>query len=114
MGVRVEGQQPSDDRIVVGVDGSASSKAALAWAVRQADLTGGTVEAVVAWHYPVAVGGYAWVPVGALEAADLKAISVRKLSSAIAGIADPGEHSEGQHDSTGRLRGPGTAGCSTR
>jgi nucleotide-binding universal stress UspA family protein len=38
--------------IVVGVDGSDSSKAALAWAVRQAALTGATVDAVAAWHIP--------------------------------------------------------------
>src|SRR5215469_9834948 len=44
-------------RIVVGVDGSSSSKAALAWAVDQARLTGASVEAVIAWHYPVVVGG---------------------------------------------------------
>jgi len=37
-------------RIVVGVDGSPSSKAALAWAVRQAELTNATVEAVMAWQ----------------------------------------------------------------
>ena len=40
-------------RIVAGVDGSESSLAALRWAVRQAELTGATVEAVIAWHYPV-------------------------------------------------------------
>ena len=34
----VQQQHPSGHRIVVGVDGSASSKAALAWAVRQAGL----------------------------------------------------------------------------
>ena len=31
-------------RIVVGVDGSASSLAALRWAVHQAELTGGTLD----------------------------------------------------------------------
>jgi nucleotide-binding universal stress UspA family protein len=46
-------------RIVVGVDGSDSSLAALAWAVRQAALTGAGVEAVIAWQIPVAYGyGY--------------------------------------------------------
>jgi nucleotide-binding universal stress UspA family protein len=46
-------------RIVVGVDGSPSSLAALEWAVRQAALSGAVVEAVTAWHFPVtAVGGY--------------------------------------------------------
>jgi nucleotide-binding universal stress UspA family protein len=35
-------------RIVVGVDGSPSSRAALRWAANQAALTGGTVDAVMA------------------------------------------------------------------
>ncbi|MFJ9444628.1 universal stress protein [Kitasatospora sp. NPDC101235] len=39
-------------RIVVGVDGSVSSRAALRWAVRQATLVGATVEAVITWEYP--------------------------------------------------------------
>ena len=42
-------------RIVVGVDGSPSSMSALRWAIRQAGLTGATVDVVIAWHYPVAV-----------------------------------------------------------
>lgn len=46
-------------RIVVGVDGSQSSKAALRWAIRQARLTGSTVDAVMAWRYPVT---YGWAP----------------------------------------------------
>jgi nucleotide-binding universal stress UspA family protein len=45
-----------EHRIVVGVDGSVSSKAALAWAIRQARLTGSVVEAVIAWEFPVAYG----------------------------------------------------------
>jgi nucleotide-binding universal stress UspA family protein len=43
-------------RIVVGVDGSSSSKAALRWAIRQAKLTGSSVEAVTTWRYPAAFG----------------------------------------------------------
>jgi nucleotide-binding universal stress UspA family protein len=46
-------------RIVVGVDGFESSKAALRWAIRQAKLTGAVVEAVIAWHIPVGTG---WIP----------------------------------------------------
>jgi len=49
-----------EHRIVVGVDGSDSSKAALRWAIRQAKLTGSSVDAVTAWHYPPA---YGWAPV---------------------------------------------------
>jgi len=47
------------DRIIVGVDGSASSKEALKWAVRQARLTGTRVLAVAAWEIPTSFG---WVP----------------------------------------------------
>jgi nucleotide-binding universal stress UspA family protein len=43
-------------RIVVGVDGSASSMAALRWAIRQAKLTGSSVVAVIAWHLPAGYG----------------------------------------------------------
>jgi nucleotide-binding universal stress UspA family protein len=44
-------------RIVVGVDGSASSRRALEWAVEEARLRGGEVHAVTAWAFPpVTVG----------------------------------------------------------
>ena len=43
-------------RIVVGVDGFESSKAALRWAIHQAKLTGAVVEAVTAWQVPVGTG----------------------------------------------------------
>lgn len=42
--------------VVVGVDGSPSSRAALRWAVRQADRTDAHVHAVIAWSIPVAYG----------------------------------------------------------
>jgi nucleotide-binding universal stress UspA family protein len=45
-------------RIVVGIDGSPASLHALEWAVRQGSLTGAVVEAVTAWHFPAAYGGY--------------------------------------------------------
>ncbi|MFE2721846.1 universal stress protein [Kitasatospora sp. NPDC059327] len=43
-------------RILVGIDGSAPSKAALRWAVGQAVLTGAAVQAVAAWEYPSLYG----------------------------------------------------------
>ena len=43
--------------VVVGVDGSAESVAALRWAARYAAATGARVRALLAWHYPGAVGG---------------------------------------------------------
>ncbi len=39
-------------RIVVGVDGSASSKEALGWAADEAERRGDVVEAVLAWENP--------------------------------------------------------------
>ncbi|WP_314245188.1 universal stress protein [Streptomyces kutzneri] len=45
-------KQPEIPRVVVGVDGSSSSQAALRWAVRYAGLVGGKVEAVTAWDLP--------------------------------------------------------------
>ncbi|MGW3497638.1 universal stress protein [Streptomyces sp. NPDC001020] len=47
----------SRPRVVVGVDGSPSSHAALRWAVRYAGLIGGRVDAVAAWELP---GMYGW------------------------------------------------------
>jgi nucleotide-binding universal stress UspA family protein len=38
------------DRIVVGIDGSESSKDALRWAAHQAELTGASLEAVTTWE----------------------------------------------------------------
>jgi nucleotide-binding universal stress UspA family protein len=43
-------------RIVVGVDGSRSSVSALRWALRQAELTGSTVEAVLVLDTTASLG----------------------------------------------------------
>jgi nucleotide-binding universal stress UspA family protein len=43
-------------RIVVGVDGFESSKAALRWAIHQAKLTGAVVEAITTWQIPAGSG----------------------------------------------------------
>jgi nucleotide-binding universal stress UspA family protein len=51
--------------VVVGVDGSPASEAALAWAARYADAIGARLRAVLAWHYPSAAGG---PPVGVAPA----------------------------------------------
>jgi nucleotide-binding universal stress UspA family protein len=40
------------NRVVVGVDGSPSSREALEWAAREARLRGDSLEAVIAWHIP--------------------------------------------------------------
>jgi nucleotide-binding universal stress UspA family protein len=66
-------------RIVVGVDGFESSRAALRWAIRQARLTGAVVEAVTAWHIPAGTG---WVPTADMPDYQEDAFTV--LSEAIA------------------------------
>jgi len=72
-----------DHRIVVGVDGSHASVQALAWAVRQAELTGASVEAVTAWHYPVVIGGMPYAPLAVLEEADFGRFAATTLSNAM-------------------------------
>jgi len=42
--------------VLVGVDGSPESVAALRWAGRYAAATGARIRAVHAWHYPTAAG----------------------------------------------------------
>jgi nucleotide-binding universal stress UspA family protein len=42
--------------VVVGVDGSEESIAALSWAARYATAVGATLRAVAAWHFPAAAG----------------------------------------------------------
>jgi len=76
-------------RIVVGVDGSPSSKAALAWAVEQAALTGAWVEAVICWHYPIMVGGVPFAPIAVPENADFGGFAALVLTDAIAETVDP-------------------------
>lgn len=50
------GSQGHVGRIVVGADGSPSSRKAVSWAARQAALTGDVLQLVVAWHWPVNYG----------------------------------------------------------
>ena len=47
--------------IVVGIDGSEHSKRALRWAGRFLAVTGGRIDAVIAWHPPVSFG-WSYVP----------------------------------------------------
>lgn len=46
----------TNHQIVVGVDGSDSSKNALRWAAKLAPSLGATIHAVVAWEYPIVFG----------------------------------------------------------
>jgi nucleotide-binding universal stress UspA family protein len=78
-------------RIVTGVDGSPSSISALRWAIRQAGLTGATVDAVTAWHYPVVAGGaYGLAPALMVGAFDFRENAESVLADAISRAVDPG------------------------
>jgi nucleotide-binding universal stress UspA family protein len=70
-------------RIVVGVDGSVPSKAALSWAVEQGRRTGAVVEAVIAWEFP-APYGYS-VPVSDVN---WEQLAKQAVSDAVAAVAD--------------------------
>jgi nucleotide-binding universal stress UspA family protein len=77
-------------RIVAGVDGSPSSLAALRWAVGQAGLTGGAVDAVIAWQYPAAAGGYGLASAAVLEDTHYEEIAEKIMADAISTAVDPG------------------------
>lgn len=66
-------------RIVVGMDGSPSSMAALRWALKQARATGAEVDAVHAWVYPISWG----TPVALLPGEDIAAEAGTALAAAL-------------------------------
>jgi nucleotide-binding universal stress UspA family protein len=76
-------------RIVIGVDGSASSLAALRWALQQAKLTGGTVDAVVAWQMPAAMTGFGFAPVAVADGSEMEQTAQRVLDQAVSKVASP-------------------------
>ncbi len=78
-------------KIVVGVDGSPPSRAALRWAVRQAVLTDGRVDAIMAWQAPVVPYGYAWVPISVDEADHLEQDTRKALDAAISEEVGPAD-----------------------
>ena len=74
--------EAQEHRIVVGVDGSVSSKAALAWAIRQGQLTGAVVEAVTTWEFPT-VYGY---PAPILDNVNLEELATKVVTDAITDV----------------------------
>jgi len=73
-------------RIVVGVDGSPAAREALAWAVRQAELTGASIDAVIAWHNPVVIGGMPYGPIAVLEESDFGRFAAITLDNSIRAV----------------------------
>ncbi|QCB97088.1 universal stress protein [Arthrobacter sp. PAMC25564] len=79
-------------RIVVGVDGSAQSQAALDWGVQEARLRQGQVLALATWHLPYVAdaAGQAW-DYAAFEQ-DVQAVLAEELQR----VADPAVQITGQ------------------
>jgi nucleotide-binding universal stress UspA family protein len=85
-----ENNQAQAGKIVVGVDGSDSAESALRWAVRQAELTGDTIEAVIAWQYPIAGGGFGLPAIAMIDGTDFAATAEKTLEEAIGAATEPG------------------------
>lgn len=78
------GEEPRTKRIVVGIDGSEPSKAALRWAIQQAALVRGEVEAFGVWD---AYTGYGRVPY--IEADIVEKLAETRLFDTIDEVAGP-------------------------
>jgi nucleotide-binding universal stress UspA family protein len=79
----------TDPRIIVGVDGSESSVVALRWAVRQARLTGGIVDAIIAWQIPALASGYGYTPISVEAISGEQEEAERLLAEAISKATGP-------------------------
>ena len=78
---------PQGQLVVVGVDGSAESAGALKWTADYCAATGARGRAILAWHYPAAVG---LAPVGVAPAAitdDVRQQVAQTLATAVAEAA---------------------------
>jgi nucleotide-binding universal stress UspA family protein len=83
-----EGTTTTRRPIVVGVDGSESSLAALRWAVRQARLTGARLEIVSAWEWPASYLGWGTPEPPDYDPGDE---ARRQLDKAISAVLTPGD-----------------------
>ena len=101
------GNSGTAPRIVAGVDGSESSLAALRWAVRQAELTGASVEAVIAWRYPVLPVPVGPAPAAVIASADFEKAADKTVTDAIHAVVGSGSNVQVQRAGQGRQRRPG-------
>jgi nucleotide-binding universal stress UspA family protein len=89
-GEPLEGSAAEEHLIVVGVDGSKASSAALWWAAEEARLRGARLKVVHAWHMPTFVYGAYMIPPEELEGfrSEAEALLDRQLAQVL------GEHTE--------------------
>jgi nucleotide-binding universal stress UspA family protein len=78
-------------RIVVGVDGSETSRRALRWALDEAKLRGDDLTAVNAWHYPYAGATELAAMVQAVPPETAQAEARGILEAAAREVAQPGD-----------------------
>ena len=79
--------------IVVGVDGSHESVAALRYALREAHLHGEAVKAVAAWHVPAAAYGVGLAP-ALPDPSAFRRAAEESLGAAIAAVRATGDEGE--------------------
>jgi nucleotide-binding universal stress UspA family protein len=78
-------------RIVVGVDGSPESKAALQWAAAEGCLRQAVVEAVHAWEFPaLAVTSYGGAALPVIAPEDIENAAQQLLRDTVASVGEPG------------------------
>jgi len=91
----VRARMPSRDRpasmvsrtmIVVGVDGSEASRAALRWALEEARLRGAKLRAVYAWIAPQ-IGGRGYIPPELLDPELLRRTAQERLDALVSDVA---------------------------
>ncbi len=77
--------------ILVGVDGSSGSGAAVRFALEEARIRGAELKAVSAWHVPPAVYGAGWAPAGS-DVDEFRKLAEAALSASLAdnGAGDSG------------------------
>lgn len=76
--------------VLVGVDGSASSKEALAWAARYAGLIGAPLDAVIVWHMPSSLGWETPIPVDWSPETDARTILEDAVAEVLGSAYHPG------------------------
>jgi nucleotide-binding universal stress UspA family protein len=76
-------------RIIVGVDGSPPSVAALRWAVHHAELTGGSIDAIIAWEFSLVASGFGWAPNQAFDDTSYCELATKTLNAAVGDVNPP-------------------------